>query len=57
MKMSDLFVWLVVALAAVWLVYYFWKKISAFLRIAANEGDELVQSIEDIKQDVKNRLK
>jgi hypothetical protein len=39
------------------LVWAFWPKFASFLRITANEGDELVAGIEKARKEVKRDIK
>jgi len=55
--MSDLIFWGWVAVFLAIVVWAFWPKVAAFLRITANEGDELVAELEAARKKVKRKLK
>lgn len=53
----TLTLWIIGLLAAMWLIYHFWKKISEFMKITANQGDELVAKLNEVEQSIKDHLK
>ena len=55
--MSDLLFWGLFAVFLAVLIWAFWPTIARFLRITANEGDELVAEIEAARKKVKGKLK
>lgn len=55
--MSDVIGWLVVAAVLSTIIWAFWPQISRALRITANEGDELVASLNKAKREVKKDIK
>lgn len=55
--MSDVIGWLVVAAVLSTIIWAFWPQIARALRITANEGDELVASLNKAKREVKKDIK
>lgn len=55
--MSDLIFWGLTAVFLSVLIWAFWPPIARFLRITANEGDELVAGIEKARKEVKRDIK
>jgi len=55
--MSDLMAWGLFAVFLAVLTWAFWPKIASFLRITANEGDELVANIDKARKEVKRDIK
>lgn len=55
--MNELLFWVWVAVFLSVLTWAFWPRIAAFLRITANEGDELVADIEKARKEVKRDIK
>ena len=49
--------WIMAALIAAAILWAFWPQISAFMRITANEGDDLVAGINKAKREIKKDLK
>jgi hypothetical protein len=55
--MSDLIFWGLTAVFLAVLIWAFWPKIAGLLRITANEGDELMTNIENVRKQAKRKLK
>lgn len=55
--MSDIIGWLVVAVVLSAIIWAFWPQIARALRITANEGDELVASLEATRKEIKRDIK
>jgi fatty acid desaturase len=55
--MSDLIFWGLFAVFLAVLIWAFWPTIARFLRITANEGDELMEELEAARKKVKRKLK
>jgi hypothetical protein len=55
--MSDLIFWGLFAVFLAVLIWAFWPTIARFLRITANEGDELMTNIEHVRKQAKRKLK
>ena len=55
--MSDLIFWGLTAVFLSVLIWAFWPKLAGLLRITANEGDELMTNIENVRKQAKRKLK
>jgi hypothetical protein len=55
--MSDLIFWGLTAVFLAILIWAFWPKLAGLLRITANEGDELMANIENVRKQAKRKLK
>jgi hypothetical protein len=55
--MSDLIFWGLTAVFLAVLIWAFWPKLAGLLRITANEGDELMTNIENVRKQAKRKLK
>ena len=55
--MSDLIFWGLTAVFLAVLIWAFWPKLAGLLRITANEGDELMANIENVRKQAKRKLK
>lgn len=55
--MSDIIAWAMFAVVFGIVIWAFWPNISRTLRITANEGDELVASLNAAKREVKKDIK
>ena len=55
--LSDLIFWGLTAVFLAVLIWAFWPKLAGLLRITANEGDELMANIENVRKQAKRKLK
>ena len=55
--MNDVLFWFWTAVFLAILIWAFWPKVASFLRITANEGDELMADAKKLKKAIKTKLK
>ena len=55
--MNDVLFWVWTAVFLAILIWAFWPKVASFLRITANEGDELMADAKKLKKAIKTKLK